>query len=113
MRFYGKIGFAITSEDPEGSGIYVPTITERNYKGTVISYSKRNENSQEVNDNINLSNKISVIMDPFIKQNLQSIAYVEFLGTLWKVKSVDIQYPRLVLSIGDVYNQVGPSSENG
>ena len=112
MRFYGKIGFSITSENPEGSGIYVPTITERYYKGNVISYSKRYENSNEVNDNLNLSNKISIIIDPFIQQNLQSICYVEFLGTLWKVKSVDVQYPRLVLSIGDVYNQVGSSSED-
>jgi len=40
--------------------------------------------------------------------NFQNIRYITYLGTNWKVTSIDTQYPRLVLSIGGVYN--GPQA---
>jgi hypothetical protein len=30
--------------------------------------------------------------------------YVEFMGTKWKITNVEVQYPRLILSVGGVYN---------
>jgi hypothetical protein len=57
-----------------------------------------------LNDNINMSNEISIVADPFANENFQSIKYIEYMGTLWRVNNVDVQYPRLILRMGGVYN---------
>ena len=101
-KWYGKVGYAVT-ENTE-PGIWEPKITEREYYGDVISNRWKRQNSGEINDNINLSKMISILSDPFAIQNCSNIAYVEYLGTKWKVTDVEPQFPRLLLTVGGVYN---------
>lgn len=101
-KWYGKIGYAITEETEPG--LWEPKIIERTYYGDIISDLRKRQNSGEVNDNINLSNVISIVADPFVIQNCSLMAYVEIMGAKWKITDVDIQYPRLTLTIGGVYN---------
>lgn len=101
-KWYGKVGYAVT-ENTE-PGIWEPKITEREYYGDVISNRWKRQNSGEINDNINLSKTISILSDPFAIQNCSNIAYVEYLGTKWKVTDVEPQFPRLLLTVGGVYN---------
>lgn len=101
-KWYGKVGYAVT-ENTE-PGIWEPKITEREYYGDVISDRWKRQNSGENNDNINLSKTISILSDPFAIQNCSNIAYVEYLGTKWKVTDVEPQFPRLLLTVGGVYN---------
>lgn len=101
-KWYGKIGYAITEETEPG--LWEPKIIERTYYGDMISDLRKRQNSGEVNDNINLSNVISIVADPFVIQNCSFMAYVEIMGAKWKITDVDIQYPRLTLTIGGVYN---------
>ena len=101
-KFFGKIGFVITSE--KSPGVWEDNTTERNYFGDVIKTYKKTQSSDGVNDNITLSNAISIIADPFTNENLHSIAYVEFMGAKWKITNVEVQRPRLLLTLGDVYN---------
>lgn len=103
-KFYGQIGFVSTVEDPPDSGKWVDTITERNYYGDVIRISRRWETGQKVNDDITINNEISILSDPFVTQNIPWIRYVVWNGVKWKVSSVDVEYPRLKLSVGGVYN---------
>lgn len=101
-KFYGNIGFAETVEtDP---GVWVEETIVRPYFGDVVRNVRRLENSGGVNDNINISNEISIIADPYANQNFHSIRYIEFMGTKWKVSSIDVRYPRLILTMGGVYN---------
>lgn len=104
-KFYGKIGFAVTEETPPNSGIWKERITELPYYGDLVRNTRRLENTEHLNDNVNLSNDISIVSDPYAQQNFHSIRYVEYLGTKWKVSSVEVQYPRLILSTGGVYNE--------
>lgn len=101
-KFFGEIGFAETVET--APGVWVEQITKRQYFGDVIQNTRMLQASGQVNDNINVSNKISILSDPYAVANFHSIRYVEFMGTAWKVSNVDVQYPRLVLSLGGVYN---------
>ena len=101
-KWFGKVGYAVT-ENTE-PGIWEPKITEREYYGDVISNRWKRQNSGEINDNINLSKTISILSDPFAIQNCSNIAYVEYLGTKWKVTDVEPQFPRLLLTVGGVYN---------
>lgn len=103
-KYAGKIGFVIVSESPADSGIWVEQPIERTYCGDLIRNTRRMKQSQSLNDNITISNQISIVADPFAKENFHSIRYAEYLGTKWKVTSVEVQYPRLVLELGEVYN---------
>ena len=101
-KFYGDIGFS--TQEQTKPGVWTNVITPRKYFGDVITNSRRSQSSNQLNDNIVISNEISIIADPYANENFHSIVYVEFMGTKWKVSNVSIQYPRLTLTLGDVYN---------
>ena len=101
-KWFGVIGYAENVET--GPGVYEERITERSYYGDVIRNSRRLQSTEHLNDDVNVSNEISIIADPYAIDNFHSIRYIEFMGTNWKVSNVDVQYPRLTLSIGGLYN---------
>lgn len=101
-KFYGKIGYAMTKETTPG--VWVEEIVERSYYGDVIRNIRRLQSSENLNDDINVSNEISIVADAFANQNFHSMRYVEYMGAKWKVSSVEVKYPRLILNVGGVYN---------
>lgn len=101
-KYYGVIGFANTEET--SPGVWEEVITERPYYGDVNRFNKRYDSRDQVNDNININNEISIVGDPFAYEHFAYLRYVEWMGVKWKVSSVEIHYPRLTLSIGGVYN---------
>lgn len=101
-KWFGVIGYAETIETTPG--VWTEQITEREYFGDVIRNTRRLQTTDQVNDNVDISNEISVVADPYAYQNFHAMRYVEFMGTKWKVSSVDVQYPRLTLSLGGVWN---------
>ena len=101
-KFYGVIGYVETVET--SPGVWEEQITERNYYGELVRNTSRFQVSDQVNDNINIANEISVIADPFATQNFHAMRYVEFMGAKWKITNVEVRYPRLILTIGGVYN---------
>ena len=102
-KFCGVIGYAVTKETEPG--IWEEQIVEVEYFGDVIRNSRRFSGSAKVNDDINISNQISIIADPFANNNFHAMKYVVFMGAQWKVSEVTVQYPRLVLTIGGLYNE--------
>jgi len=104
-KWFGKIGYANTSE--VRPGVYEEVITEREYYGDLVRNTKQIENSGEVIDDISVSVSISIVADPFAYNNFHTMKYVDYMGSKWKVKTVDPQYPRMVLSLGGLYN--GPT----
>lgn len=101
-KFYGSIGYAELVE--VNPGIWEEKITERKYYGDLIRNTRRLQTSDKLNDNINVSNEISIVADPYANQNFHSMRYVEFMGAKWKINNVEVLYPRLILTIGGVYN---------
>lgn len=101
-KYYGTIGYALTAET--APGVWEEQIVERQYYGDVLQYSKRYQATDHANDNIEISNRISIVADPFAFQNFIYIRYVTWMGVRWKVSSVEVDYPRLVMSIGGIYN---------
>lgn len=101
-KFYGVIGYAVTEETEPG--IYEERIVEKEHFGDVVRNTRRLSNVAKVNDDITISNQISIVADPFANNNFHSIRYVSFMGSKWKVTEVEVQYPRLILTLGGVYN---------
>ena len=101
-KYFGKIGYAEQVET--APGVWEEQITERQYYGDVVRNIRKLESSGDINDNINVSMEISIVADPYAIRNFHAMRYVEFMGSLWKITSVEVNYPRLILSIGGVYN---------
>lgn len=101
-KFYGRIGFAETVET--APGVWTENIVDYNYFGDIIRNARRLQSSDQLNDDINISNEISIVADPYANQNFHSMRYVEFMGAKWKITNVEVRYPRLILTVGGVYN---------
>lgn len=102
-KYFGKIGYAVTQETKPG--VYREVVSERDYYGDVLQFRRRWENGERLNDNLNVDNKISIVADPFAYENFHAIRYVWWMGARWKVTSAEVEYPRLVLTVGGVYNE--------
>lgn len=102
-KFFGKIGYAETKQT--SPGVWEEEITEREYFGDITRNTRRLQSSGNLNDNIVVANEISIVADPFANQNFHAMRYVEFMGTKWKISNVEVQYPRLILTLGDQYNE--------
>lgn len=101
-KYYGVIGYAETVETKPG--VWEERIVERKYTGDIISNNRRLQSSDQVNDNIVISNTISILSDPYANQNFHNLRYAEFMGAKWKISNVDVEYPRLKLTLGGLYN---------
>lgn len=103
MKWSGKIGFVETKETRPG--VWENVTTERNFYGDVIRDIRKNQSSGQVNDDINISNRISIVSNSFVRDNLSFMKYIEFMGAKWKITDVEVQHPRLVLTIGGLWNE--------
>lgn len=101
-KYYGTIGYA--AEVEAESGVWINDIIERKYRVEILKHSLRYQSSGQVNDNVNISNRFSIVADSYAKENSHLMKYVEFMGTKWKISEITVEYPRLILTIGGVYN---------
>ena len=101
-KFYGVIGYAVTKET--APDVWTEEIAEQSYYGDLTRNMRRLQDSGDLNDDINVANEISIVADPYANANFHSMRYVAFMGAKWKISKVEVQYPRLILTLGGVYN---------
>ena len=102
-RWFGKIGYAESVETTPG--VYIPQETVREYYGDVIRNSTRwAGNSNSTNDDLTVNSQISIVADPFAIDKFYSMKWIEFMGAKWKVSNVEPQPPRLLITLGGVWN---------
>ena len=100
-KFYGVIGYAETVET--APGVWEEQITEREYFGDLNRNTRRIQSADQLNDDLNVTNEISIVADPFASNHFHSMRYAELYGAKWKITNVEVQFPRLVLTLGGVY----------
>lgn len=101
-KFYGNIGYVKTVEVKPG--IWQEEAVEHPSRGDLIRNTSRYQPSGGVNDNISINNNISIVADPYANENFQYMRYVCFKGARWKITNAEVQYPRIILTLGGVYN---------
>lgn len=102
-KFAGKIGFSKACET--SPGIWTENIIEKPYYGDIRKNNRRWEsNSNTTNDDILLQNTFSVIGNAYAYENCSAMRYIEYMGTKWKITNIEIEYPRLILTVGGIYN---------
>jgi len=108
-KFNGYIGF-VDGTTETAPGVRVNNMTERRYMGDVIRETKQWKDTEQLNPNLTINNRISIVADDFAASNFSAMKYVIWNEVYWNISSVEIQRPRLVLSIGGVYN--GPKASS-
>ena len=106
-KFHGKIGYAQTVET--APGVHQETITERLYYGDITRTSRGLREGEQINPVLSLGNSISIVADSFAQDNFAAIRYVEWAGERWSVVDIEVQHPRLLLRLGEVYNGLLPA----
>jgi len=104
-KFYGAIGYGISTETKPG--VWKDVITERQYRGDVLRNARRLEDGESANKNLVVDNSISIVADPYAYEHFFAIRYIRWMGALWTVSRVEVKSPRLLLTLGEVYN--GPT----
>lgn len=105
MKVHCTVGYIATSENPSNSGIWKETVTEISYYGDEVKFpTYRWKNNQQINDNFIVNNNISILADEYANNNYPYIKYVLYKGVKWKVDSIEVQRPRLILTLGGEYN---------
>ena len=105
-KFHGRIGFGVPEET--SPGVWVDTIVEHSYYGDVLRNTKKLTDGENLNKDLTVGNSISIVGDAFSSSHFFAMRYVEWMGSLWTVSDVEVQAPRLILQLGEVYN--GPQT---
>ncbi len=107
-KFCGMIGYGFTKET--SAGVYKQIIEEKKSRGDILQDVRNWETvSGQINDDLKIRNRISIVGTPYSLQNFSAIRYVKWMGVRWKVVSIEVSAPRLILTIGGVYNGPTPS----
>ena len=101
-KYSGMVGLSIQEE--ERPGIWKPKIVEKFVYGDIVRDNRNNLSADQANHNIKINNQISIVANPFLMENFRSIVYLTYAGAKWGVTTVEVKYPRLLLSMGEVYN---------
>lgn len=108
-KFYGVVGYAESVE--EQPAVWKSRIVEKKYYGDVRRNIRKWESGDYLTDDLNVNVSISIVADGYAYSNFHSIKYVEWLGRRWKVTSVEVARPRLILTVGGVYNGDIPDTD--
>jgi hypothetical protein len=106
-RFFGRIGYGESVET--APGVWEDQIVEYSYYGDVIRNARNLREGENLNFDLNVQNSISIVADAYANEHFFAIRYVEWAGVLWTVSSVEVQSPRLLLRLGEVYNGHTPA----
>ena len=102
-KFYGVIGYAVPEET--APGVWTDVVTEREYFGDILENTTRwSSDTDSTIDELTISNRFSILADPFAYENFQSMKYIEFMGAKWKISTVSVNRPRITITVGGVYN---------
>jgi hypothetical protein len=105
-RFFGRVGYGESQETTPG--VWIDQIIEREYSGDVVRNARHISEGEHLNSDLTVRNSISIVADAYANDHFFAIKYVEWAGTLWTVSDVEVQRPRLILRLGEVYN--GPTA---
>lgn len=105
-RFSGKVGYGVTVET--APGVHEDQIHERSHFGDVIRNSLKFREGESVNNDLSVSNSVSIVADAYANEHFFAIRYVQWAGALWSVSEIEVQSPRLILRLGGVYNGPRP-----
>jgi hypothetical protein len=108
-RYFGAVGF-VGLQVEQKPGVFVEQVVEHNYYGDVLRNTRQLREGESLNNDLSVGNSISIVADAYANEHFHAIRYVVWAGSLWDVTDVRVEAPRLILTLGGVYN--GPRVDN-
>ena len=105
-KFRGVIG--LVDDVETAPDVWEQKAVERHYRGDFVKNSRRWSNTEYLNDDFTINNEISIVADSYLYKHMYAMRYVIFGGAAWKIESITVQRPRIIISIGGIYN--GPTA---
>ena len=102
-RYHGKVGFLVCEDDQE-TGMATERAVEKPFFGTVMEHTRRWSENDHLNDDLSLGNQISIVATDYAFKHSSAIAYATFMGQKWKVTSMRIKPPQIILTLGGIWN---------
>jgi hypothetical protein len=111
-KFYGTIGYSVTKEimvddgsgSEVGTGKWVDEVIEKLYTGDVIKPAYKWRSTDNINPDVVVSDTISIIADGFMLSNTHSMKYVRWRDACWSIVGVDIERPRVLITLGGLFS---------
>lgn len=100
-KFTGSVGYVTQKETVPG--VWSTDETTKVMKGDLIRQQLSHQ-SDGVHSNVALNHRVSLIGDRYAFENAHFIKWIEFNGVKWKVASVELQRPRLIVTLGGIWN---------
>ena len=107
-KYHGNIGYIIPTEELPGK--WKDKAIEREAYGDFLEDRVNIQQSDKISKDISMSGRLSIMIDKFAMTNFQHIRYAMFMGTAWSVTSVRPAYPKLYLTLGEMYNGKRPDN---
>ena len=102
-RYNGRLGFAITEET--APGVWENIISEKAAKGDILMNNIQYNAQSQLNDEITISNQISIMASSYVLKNWEHIVYATYMRQKWRVSNVKLAFPRIILTLGGVYSE--------
>lgn len=104
MKYSGLAGFEKKHNEVR-PGVLQNQIKEVRIKGDVINYGHSlNPTQGSDQQDVHIRNRLSIVMNPYLRDNFSSLVYVIFMNVKWEVSSFTINGPRVIIDLGGVYN---------
>ena len=102
-KYSGRIGYtSIVETEP---GLYEEKISYTKCCGSVLSKRLSDVSINEINHELQMRNRLSIIAKDSMFNGVQNIACAEYAGTFWTVTDAEIVYPRIILTLGGIYHE--------
>jgi len=101
-RFSGEVGY-VTQEETT-PGVWTSVDKVRTMRGDLIRQNANNRDSDKANGDVSLNHRVSLVGDAYSFANYFNIKWIKIDGYKWKVTSIEIQSPRIIVTIGGMYN---------
>lgn len=97
-KFHGTIIYVLSKET--SPDVWEEQTIEREYSGDILRSYKKYSSNDKINDDIKFFNEISIVADPFAFENFVYMKYIVYMNHKWKIQSVELKYPRLIITPG-------------
>jgi hypothetical protein len=107
-KYAGLVGYVTQEESVPG--VWSQVEKTSTMKGDIIRQSSTNGNGArisdtgKINDDISLSHRVSLLGDAYAFNNYYAIKWIKIDGHKWQVTSVELQRPRIIITVGGLWN---------
>lgn len=107
-KYAGLVGY-VTQEE-KVPGVWSTVADPKPMRGDIIRASASSQNdgrlsSDKINKDVTLNHRVSLVGDAYAFGNYYNIKWIEIDGAKWEVSSVELQRPRLIVTVGGLWNE--------